>query len=169
MPAGPIPALLFAAGKPVGRPLDHILVKPVRQLRLLEADDDLIRGELMKRIRDRLNRIGVAKRPMRTQTVLPQAADALLETLLGVRAIFGIVRCPAVQWGAENGRDDEHVRSTPGMLPHLRAKRWISTGLVCDEENSLMLREWWISHHSSIRCGHSDDRSDRPGVHRPEH
>ena len=123
----------------------------------------------MKRIRDRLNRIGVAKRPMRTQTVLTQAADALLEALLGMSAIFGIVRCPAVQWGAENGRDDEHVRSTPGMLPHLRAKRWISTGLVCDEKNPLMRREWLVSHHSSIRCGHSDDRSDRPGVHRPEH
>lgn len=126
----------------------------MRLLRLFEADDDLLRGELMKRIRDCLNRIGVAKRSMRTQTVLTQAADALLEALLGVRAILGIVRCPAVQWGAENGRNDEHVRSTPGMLPHLRAKRRISTGLVCDEENPLMRRDWLVSHHSSIRCGH---------------
>jgi hypothetical protein len=66
-------------------------VKPVRLLRLLEADDNLLRGEPIQRISDRLDRIGVAKRPMHTQTVLTQAADALLKPLFRERAILGIV------------------------------------------------------------------------------
>jgi hypothetical protein len=74
-----------------------------------------------------------------------------------------------VKWEAENGRHNEHIGSTFGMLPHFRAKSRISTRLVCDEENPLTLREWLVSHHSSIPCGHRNDRSDRPGVHRPEH
>jgi hypothetical protein len=85
--------------------------------------------------------------------VLTQAADALLKALLRERAGLGIVQGPAVQWGAENGSDDEHIGSIFGMGPHLRAKSRISACLVCDEENPLKLRERLVNHHSSIPCG----------------
>jgi hypothetical protein len=74
-----------------------------------------------------------------------------------------------VQRGAENGRDDEHVGSTLGTRSHLRAKGRISTRLVRDEENPLTLRERLVNHHSSIPWEHTDDRTHRPRIHRPEH
>ena len=55
------------------------------------------------------------------------------------------------------------------MRPNFRAKGRISTRLMCDEEDPLTLSERLVGHHSSIPCGHSDDRSDRQGVHRSEH
>ena len=122
----------------------------------------------MKRIRDCLNRISVAKRSMRTQPVLTQAADALLEALLGVRAILGIVRCPAVQWGAEDGRDDEHVRSSPACFrTSRRAPDFRRPGVR--RKNPLMRRDWLVSHHSSFVVGTCDIAATAPAVHRPEH
>src|SRR5581483_8008469 len=135
----------------------------------LEAHDDLLRGEAVHRIGDRLHRIGVAKRAVRTEPVLPEAADGLLETRFRERTVLGIVRGPPTGLRTEDGRDDEHVGGAFRMRSHDRAEGRIATRLACDEQDPLTLPGQLVGHHSSNPRGHGDDRTHRPTAHRQQH
>ncbi|HEU5213768.1 MAG TPA: hypothetical protein VFU10_13430 [Gaiellaceae bacterium] len=100
------------------------------------CDHELVGGERGQRVRDRLQRVGVADHALGPHALLAQAPEAAVEPGLRGRARAILVGRPAAQPGVERRGDDENLVGAAGAGPQRAGEGVRVGGVAGDEEDA---------------------------------